>query len=237
MRSRRPAFTLIELLVVMAVIVLMISLIVPAASNFGKATALTTAGNTLANLAALARQNSIAKSTMTALLFLGDQGGESLPGDDYRQYFYRAVTVLEFEQVSLGTGREQRPGFWKQIHRWEVLPTGIIADYSDPIECSFTAVGTSPRFPFSSVNPPIQFRGRQVKDGTGYAARIFMPSGSLQNPEEPAQIRLVEGIFADDRVIYTRPGEKLPQADQRAPANFYDIAIVGTTGMAKVSRP
>lgn len=214
---RSRGFSLIELLTVIGVIVILMAFIVPAVSNFGRATGLTSAGNMVTHLTALARQTAISKSTLTALVMLGDQG---TPAD------YRAFTVLEY---TAGQG-------WSQISKWEILPEGIVVDRSNLQDCSF--LQNSPRtFPFlagppTQENPPVVYKDEQVRDPEGYAARIFLPHGGLQNPEWPAQIRLVEGFVQGDEVVYTRRGDAPGQT-----ANYYDVAIVGATGIAKVSRP
>lgn len=218
-RQSRPqlrGFSLVELLAVIGVIVILMAFIVPAVSNFGRATGLTSAGNMVTNLTALARQTAISKSTLTALVILADQG---TPAD------FRSFAVLEY---SAGQG-------WSQISKWETLPEGIVVDRSNLKDCSF--LENSPRnFPFlhgpsAQANPPVSYKDEPVKDPDGYAARIFLPHGGLQNPEWPAQIRLVEGFIQGGQVVYTRRG------DPGQTANFYDVAIVGATGMTKVSRP
>jgi hypothetical protein len=169
------------------------------------------------HLTALARQTAISKSTLTALVMLADQG---TPAD------FRAFTVLEY---TAGQG-------WSQISKWEILPEGIVVDRNNFKECTF--LENSPRsFPFlngppSQDNPPVFYKDVQVQEPQGYAARIFLPHGGLQNPEWPAQIRLVEGFIEGGQVVYTRRGDGPGQT-----ANFYDVAIIGATGIAKVSRP
>ena len=76
-RSLR-AFSLSELIVVMAVVVILTTLVIPAVSNFGRATNLVTGGNMVMNLAAYARQIAITKGTITALVLLGAQGTPAL---------------------------------------------------------------------------------------------------------------------------------------------------------------
>ncbi|MEA3209580.1 MAG: hypothetical protein QOE70_2637 [Chthoniobacter sp.] len=62
MRKDLAAFTLVELIVVIALIVLTVSLLVPAFTGSGRASALKAGGNNVANLALLARQNSLTKT-------------------------------------------------------------------------------------------------------------------------------------------------------------------------------
>lgn len=216
---RLHAFSLAELIVVIAVIVVLTTLVVPAVSNFGRSTSLVTGGNMVANLAAYARQVAITKSTLTALILLGAQGTE----DDYR-----AFTVLEYSAL---TG-------WSQATAWQMLPTGIVVDRtgeSDPSDAeNGTFLKNSPTSFLAAAAqaqplvPPARYQGVQVKR---YAGRIFTASGALLNPEAPAQLRLVEGFIQGGRVIPTRPGSK------GAPANYYSIALLGATGMARVERP
>jgi prepilin-type N-terminal cleavage/methylation domain-containing protein len=213
---RRRAFTLIELLAVLAIIGIASMIIVPSMSGFGRSSALTNSGNLVVNLASVARQNAVSKNTMTALVLLGQQNGDQ---------DFRALTVLEYDPI-VG---------WSQTGAWELLPNGIVVDPSDTTNCTFLTNSPQP-FPFLSrgapqANPPVFFRNQQVAPGNGYAARIFLPNGALQNPEKPAQLRLVEGFYDNKRVTYTRPDR------QGKPSNYYDISILGLTGTTKVSRP
>jgi hypothetical protein len=105
-------------------------------------------------------------------------------------------------------------------------------DTSDPENGTFlkfspTSFLASASQPQPAV-PPARFQGVQVKR---FAGRIFTASGSLLNPEAPAQLRLVEGFLQGSRTIYTRPGK------DGAPANYYAIALLGATGIARVDRP
>jgi hypothetical protein len=206
----------VELLVVVAVIALMMGLVAPAVTSLGRSTALVTGGNLVTNLANFARQSAMAHNSMTALLILGAQG---TPED------YRALTVMEY------TGGR---GGWTQIAPWQSLPPGIVIDFADTQNCTFCE-SPPPPFPFLTgppvqKNPPVTYGGNQV-GSSAYAARLYLPTGSLQNPQKPAQIRVVEGFAQGGNVIRTHPGEAGKSA------NYYDVAIVGATGTTKVSRP
>lgn len=202
---------------VIAIIVIIIAFVAPAVSGFGRTAGLTSAGNTVTNLATLARQTAMTKGTMTALVLLTDQGTE----DDYR-----AVTILEYSR-DIG---------WAQATSWEVLPTGVIVNpnLNGSEAQTSTFLDNSPRpFPLLGVqtNPPVSYKGKAILN-SGYAARIFLPNGSLQNSDQSAQLRLVEGhLISPGRVAFTRPGAN------GLPANFYDIILLGATGVAKVYRP
>lgn len=218
-RPRARAFSLAELVVVIAVIVVLTTLVVPAVSNFGRSTGLVAGGNMVANLAAYARQLAITKSTLTALILLGAQGTE----DDYR-----AFTVIEYDAVR----------GWSQATTWQKLPVGIMVDRTGEDNSKDMENGTFLKFSPTSflpaasqpqpAVPPVLYQGLQVKR---FAGRIFTASGSLLNPEAPAQLRLVEGFIQGGRTILTRPGA------EGAPANYYAIALLGATGIARVERP
>lgn len=218
-RSRATAFSLFELMTVMAIIAIMAVIVAPAVSNLGTATGLVTGGNSVTNLIGYARQVAVSQNTMTALVVLAKNDS---PDD------YRAITVLEYSTL----------GGWKPITGWQALPTGVVFD---PNTANSTFLKNSPDpFPFLATarqkNPPIAYKSIDektmgpIKSPQGYAARIFLPSGNLQNAEDPAQLRLVEGFIQNGQVVRTR-------RNGAESANYYEIAIIGATGVTKVTRP
>ena len=209
------AFTLVEMIVVMAIIGIMLALTLPAVTSLTRSRSLTSGGDMVTNMIALARQTATSKNTMSALVLLGAQG--SADAD------YRAFTVLHYSL-------DQQ--IWVQDTPWASLPTGIIVDCSDPTNCTFLTNSPAP-FPdlaSGQTNPPVTYLQKKI---TSFAARIFGPSGGLLNPQYPAQIRLVEGALqGTNKVLYTHPG-----SGGSAPANYYDLALLGATGQVKIGRP
>jgi hypothetical protein len=89
-----------------------------------------------------------------------------------------------------------------------------------------------PRLIDGSGESSIRYMGAAVP-ANAFAVRIFVPTGSLSNPDKSAQIRLVEGfIEAPHTVRYTHRSSTGSGA-----ANYFDLAIVGATGATKTSRP
>lgn len=176
-RTCRIGFSLIELLTVVALIGLLSALIAPAVSSIGKATSLVTAGNKLAAIVDQARQNSMAKNVMTALV-MTDQGAGNW-----------AVVLMEYNAE--GTAPQ-----WKTITKWENLPAGVLVHAADS---SFITTSAG-ALPF--VAPALNYRGKPV---SSYASRIFLPNGGLSTPADSAQIKLVEGVVQGGGVTYTRP--------------------------------
>jgi len=214
-RSPRSAFSLPELLTVIALLAIVMALVTPAVTGMGRASALAVGGNTVANLVTTARQRAISGNTMTALILLTDQGSDA---------DYRALAVAEYTP---GRG-------WSQVGKWEVLPVGISVDASNLTASSFLTHSPQP-FPFingipKQENPPVLYLQESIREN-GYAARIFLPNGGLQNPEYAAQIRLVEGVTSEGQTQYTHTD------GNGQPPNYYDVAIVGATGLAKINRP
>ncbi len=210
------AFSLMELITVVAIISIVATLVISSVNGFGRSAALTTSGNRVVNLATLARQTAVSKNTMTALVLLANQGTD---------HDYRAFTVMVYD----------RNAGWSQVGEWELLPDGIVVDRNDLTVCSILDNSPQP-FPFlnrdpQQTNPPVFYKGQQLKNPDGYAARIFLPTGALQNPEKSAQIRVVEGFPNGSKVAYTHGN------GAGGPANYYDIAIIGLSGITKISRP
>jgi len=214
-RARMAGFTLIELLLVLAVMTVLLTLVVPAVQSTGAAR-LTAGGKQVAGLVGAARQTAMSHNTLAALVLLTSSN---------QPQAYRAFAIIYYKE---GQG-------WVQKGNWELLPEGVVVDASNTADSTFLLNAPEP-FPFLSEEqgqavPPVRYQGEGVQGNNAMAARIFTAGGGLLDASVPSQIRLVEGHVMSGTVQYGKPG-----VDGR-PDNFFDIAILGATGLPKISRP
>lgn len=210
--GERRAFTLIEMLGVMALLGLVIALCLPAVPDMARSSALKSGGQLVAALAAQARQAAVSKNTLAALVVLTEAG----TAQDYR-----ALALVEYS--------EERG--WAQIGKWELLPKGVILDPQAPGSTLLTEKGAEfPLLPSGQSLPDLRFEGRKLSESQ-VAAILFMPSGGRRDAENPARLRLVQGLREGGRITYTN------RHASGLPADYIDISVVGVTGSVKVSRP
>ena len=195
---------------VLAVMTLLVALTVPALRT-SSATRLSSGGRIVASMTTTARQTAMANNTLAALILLTDHGSD---------HDYRSLAVIYYKE---GQG-------WLQKGSWEPLPEGVIADFGNPGDCTFLNASPSP-FPFLTDNAAIKYQGAALESGRSFAARVFLPSGGLLDSSIPSQIRLVEGHVENGTLRYSHPGTG------GSSDNYFDIAIVGATGLPKISRP
>lgn len=204
-------FSLLELLTVMAILAITTTLLIPAVGNFSKAGKLTSAGNQLTSLATQARQNSITKGALTALLLANEGSGSR-----------RAVSLWELRPRDDGSIPQSSD--WVQASKWMVLPEGTAVD-TQKTKLADQNASLVPAL------PSLRYNGASLRN---YALVIFKPDGSLfpiGNVAVP-RLRIVEGLIENASTIrYTRPG-----AAEGEPANFYDITLLPASGRLKIDR-
>lgn len=204
-------FTLIEVIIVVALMAVIVSLSAPSLNSAMQAMHLTNAGNKVTQLIEAARQRAMSANVQTALILI-----TGMTDANASQTGGRAFTIVE-----RGSG-----GSWEKIREWEVLPDGIVVDLDAAAgEASF--MRQSPQG-LPGAAPAPEHLGNSSYT---YALRVFLPSGGLLNPDEPARFQLVHGIVMGQRVNYTHRDK------DGGPASYYRISLLGATGKTKVDRP
>jgi prepilin-type N-terminal cleavage/methylation domain-containing protein len=162
------AFSLIELLTVVAVLSVLAAASIPALSSLSGASSLTGDGNNLVNLAASAREYSLANNALTALV--GVTTLNSKPTANYR-----AFIVL----------KREADGTWSPLSKWFLL--------SDKVSMSNQATNTFLQFrgSYTNVNfPPLTLDGATVNVSTDCTYQFFLPDGRM-DASDPILLRLV----------------------------------------------
>ena len=206
----RNAFTFIELFVVIAIMVSMMTLLIFSFASIGKSGALNGGGALVAGLANAARQNSLSKNAMTALVIVTD------PSIDSQN---RMFTILEL--VPSSSGHSPSSADWTQISKWETLAPGIVV--SNWTTQTATSSTIAPAF------PNLSYGGKSIGQ---FKALVFMPDGSTYS-DSPTTVELVEGYFppgATTPLIFSH-------SKNGTAADYYKLTILNATGRIKIDRP
>ncbi len=210
-RGRAVGFTLVEVLVVVSILTVLLLVAVPALSGVMQAMSLGQGGGKVVRVMEAARQRAVTGNVLTAVVLV-THSGHAEDG--------RALTVLECPPG----------GPWVQTGEWTFLPEGVVVDLEAPEAATFVT-RTPVAFPFhSGQGAPVKFRNTDLTPGR-FAGRIFLPSGGLLNPNDPAELQVVSGEVADGGMRYSRTN------GAGRPADYYRITLVGGSGRSKVDRP
>ena len=216
-RFPKKAFTLVELLVVMAIISVLTSLCILGFKSLTGTKGLTGAGDQVGALLAFARQEAIAKDTMTALVIV--------TSPNTGKAAYRTLAVWEYNAATDGT-----TGTWTQASKWQTLPTGIVIDNTSSAATFLTSSSVTPSL------PTLQYLGTTLTSPTtDYAMQVFLPSGRLIPPtgSNPYILQLVEGFYTGSTPTYQHPNA----TNSALPGNYVSYVFSTATGEPKIVRP
>jgi len=214
MRSHtRNGFSIVELLTVVAIASLMTVFAAASVRGIGSGAKVSTAGYQVSNIFNLARQNSLTKRTMTAVVVLTDSADT--------ENAYRVFSVFELQNKL--DGSSPTTGDWVRVLKWEILPKGVIVDTA-PNASSFLTAHSSP--PNPSL-PTISYAGRSYAPDSGYRYQIFSPSGAIVASQSPCTLKLTAGYLNGSAVSYT----------SSQGSNYFSFMLNDATGQAKITRP
>jgi prepilin-type N-terminal cleavage/methylation domain-containing protein len=214
-------FSLVELLTVITIISLLTSLLLLGHGSFVGGVGLLGAGDKTSDLFAFARQEAIAKNTMTAVVLVTSPSTGTGA--------YRAFSIWELSLPVSGGAPDSTD--WHQTSRWQTLPSGIVVDSSASASSFLQSSTVSPAL------PTINYLGTILNpsSGTDCAVQYFMPSGRLDwsSATETCQLRLVEGFYNGAATSYQHPSQTNPAQ----PANYVSYIFSTATGEPKIVRP
>jgi prepilin-type N-terminal cleavage/methylation domain-containing protein len=224
MRAPHPhlrGFSLLELLVVLTIMGLLASLGVLALKPLTSSQNLNSAGDKVAGLLAFAREEAIAKNTMTAVVLVTSPTQSTAS--------YRTFSVWELALPA--TGGAPTSANWFQATKWQSLPFGTTLDSGSPSSNNFaTSMTVTPALPAT-----ITYLGTPLSTtGSAVAVQYFLPSGQLDwSSSNNLTIQLVEGYYNGTSTVYTH----VSPTNSTLPADYIQYVLIPATGEAKVVRP
>jgi uncharacterized protein (TIGR02596 family) len=206
-KAHRRGFSLIELLTVVVILLITLSLTVPAISDILKASSLTNAGEQVISTLNIARQTAIALNrTVEVRIYRYELPGETTPGR------FRGIQAFVLEQSE--NGDSSIP-----IGRKAALPSRICIT-ANPSLSSLLDPATTSQSTGNELSFPISPSGLDYE-----AAKFrFFPDGSTNLPNtHPHFLTLVH--------------ENTTDSISNPPENFATILIDRTTGKIQLHRP
>ena len=212
---RRDGFTLIEMLTVIVIIVIVMSIGIPAFNNLMKSGGLSGASREVANSLGLARQYAITHRTVTRVVFpYGGTGTNMNIAPMYQSY---AV-------IDVGSGN--------YISKWEHLPLGtVFMDSGSTVDAS---VGNPPSV--DALGPPAPLPFPYTNSATYALAYIeFQPTGAAT---KSGTLTITEGFMNSGTMVGTvTPTSKTVTNGNTVLANQSVISVDNIVGRIKVTRP
>jgi prepilin-type N-terminal cleavage/methylation domain-containing protein len=223
MTRQRPrykrAFSLVEMLTVLVIM----SILTALAFSFStlRSTSISLAGNEMADVFAMARQNSISKSAYTAIVIKTQGTGAC-----------SAYCLLQLTRQDDGTF-----GSWTALTPWKYLAQGVVFENNQPSTDTFMT--TSSSLP-KSLPSNFNFQGGIIDltaAGVG-TVQCYQPDGTLEadpalTPGQALKLRVVEGVVSPLSGVLTYQGQTVSGNE----VSYYDLVFVANTGVTKIVRP
>lgn len=180
MKFPLKAFSLIELLCVMAVVMIMMVL-AAAISGTSDSQKLRSSGDLISGMATQARQYSLGKNTLTAMVVLAAGAPED-----------RALRTVGLFAL--------KDGHWERISPWRQFQQGIVAEPGESTFLTGAAQLPSPPLPGS-----LNVSGENV---SSFGYQVFLPNGRVLKGGS-ATLKLVPGFLRGGEVIVKNKADYL----------------------------
>jgi prepilin-type N-terminal cleavage/methylation domain-containing protein len=214
--GRREGFSLVEILTVLAITSILTVLAMSSLSAL-RSTSLTSSGNQIVDVFAMARQNSISHNAYTAVVIKSQGTGA-----------YSSYCLLELTRQP-----DWSSSAWTVISPWHSLGKGVVFESGQSTDTFTSAAVTLPQ-PLPTTFP-LPFQGQSIlTSSTVY--QCFQPDGTLSTqPAPPTRLvlRLIEGIVDPSSGTFTYQGTTVSGKQ----VSYYDLVFVGNTGVTKIERP
>jgi len=181
-----------------------------------RGTSLTAAGNQMADVFAMTRQNSITHNDFTAVVIRTQGVGVC-----------SAYCVLELARGDDGTF-----GSWTQLRPWKYLPPGVVFETGQgSVDTFMSSSQTSATLPLA-LPTSFPFQGSSIDlSGGGDVVQCYQPDGTLVGGV-PLRLRLVQGTADPSSGNVTYSGKLVSGTE----VSYYDIYFIANTGATKIGR-
>jgi prepilin-type N-terminal cleavage/methylation domain-containing protein len=211
--TSKQAFSLVETLTVLAVMSILTVLTLSSVSVL-RSTTLASSGNQMADVFAMARQNSISQNAYTAVVIKSQGTGA-----------YSAYCLLQLVRQDDGTF-----GAWTEITPWRYLGQGVVFESG---QANDTFTSTSVSLP-ENLPAAFPFQGQSINLTSTTVYQCYQPDGTLVGGQTSAlRLRLIEGKVDPSSGAFTYQGATVSGQE----VSYYDLVFVSNTGVTMIERP
>jgi len=214
--SNEQGFSIVETLAVVAIMSILTALTMTTFSSLQSAS-LTSSGNQIVDVLAMARQNSISQNAYTAVVIKSQGTGA-----------YSSYCLLQLTRQDDGT-----LGAWTALTPWRSLGRGVVFESGQSNDTFISSSGSVDLPQPLPTTFPLPFQGQQILTSTT-TYQCYQPDGTLMGGQASAlRLRLIEQVAAPSSGTIPSQGAKVSGQE----ANYYDLVFISNTGVTKIERP